>query len=62
MRRLLTDEEVAAVPLLTLTVDGLPVQPCTDTPLPPHALIRVGRVTASVVADPTAGATAQKGR
>ncbi|MER5465059.1 putative baseplate assembly protein [Streptomyces sp. NPDC002668] len=61
-RRLLIDEEVAAVPLLTLTVDGLPVQPCTDTPLPPHALIRVGRVTASVVADTTANATTQKGR
>ncbi|MCX4673184.1 putative baseplate assembly protein [Streptomyces sp. NBC_01381] len=58
LRRLLTDGAVTAVPLLTLTVDGLPVRPCADTPLPPHALIRVGRVTASVVAD----TTAQKGR
>ncbi|MEU3918136.1 putative baseplate assembly protein [Streptomyces sp. NPDC029004] len=58
VRRLLTDEEVAAVPLLTLTVDGLPVPPCTDTPLPPHALVRVGRVTASVVTT----ITTQKGR
>ncbi|MFF3456884.1 putative baseplate assembly protein [Streptomyces sp. NPDC002730] len=58
LRRLLADDEVAAVPLLTLTVDGLPVPPCTDTPLPPHALIRAGRVTASVVAN----TTAQKGR
>lgn len=61
-RRLLTDEEVAAVPLLTLTVDGLPVPPCTDTPLPAHALVRVGRVTASVVINTAANITAQKGR
>lgn len=58
LRRLLADDAVAAVPLLTLTVDGRPVPPCTDTPLPPHALVRVGRVTASVVA-PT---TDQRGR
>lgn len=46
------------MPLLTLTVDGLPVPPCTDTPLPPHSLVRVGRVTASVATT----ITTQKGR
>ncbi|MCT9106993.1 putative baseplate assembly protein [Streptomyces mirabilis] len=53
LHRLLTDAAVTAVPLLTLTVDGRPVPPCADTPLPPHALVRAGRVTASVVAPAT---------
>ncbi|WP_051745284.1 putative baseplate assembly protein [Streptomyces yerevanensis] len=59
VRRLFTDDAVTAVPLLTLTVDGLPVRPCSDTPLPPHALVHVGRVTASAVAHTT---TQQMGR
>ncbi|WP_338932999.1 putative baseplate assembly protein [Streptomyces netropsis] len=62
VRRLLADDAVAAVPLLALTVDGLPVPPCTDTPLPAQALVRVGRVTASVVAGNTTDTATGKGR
>ncbi|MFB6937911.1 putative baseplate assembly protein [Streptomyces chartreusis] len=56
LRHLLADDDVSAVALLALTVDGLPTAPCADVRLPAHSLVRAGRITVSVLAPATAHA------